>query len=416
LPSIRIKEHKLLFDEDDNELNKEAWQELFAEPQLNYKNAKALKEEFEKYLENLPQENKPNTDSDKQKEFIHFCADKRVNYKFNKRCDHRHHAVDAAIIGLCDLSMVQKASAHNAKHGTLHKYKYTKFENGKEIEVTVKGFMATDEKESNNEKPFAPLYNALKEQTRKYLTGYTVWHKPDHFPSGALFKDFAYDVVSVPKERNKRLVRRYFLSDILGKETDLNKLIKKLEVFVEGDILKQEIIKQLKYRMNRGLTLKEALLGKDENDGIFYRGNKINRLRGIYQESYYKADRDKQIAIFNKNKEKIGDKYYMNDGFACIDFDAETKKRIDIIPYHKYYANKSIPNNIIRVFAGDTLFDKKSKNFYKVQSFKFRDGLHCVLHSEVNDNGRNINSLKDMQLIKTRADIAKIKSGKKAIK
>ncbi|MCL2484612.1 MAG: type II CRISPR RNA-guided endonuclease Cas9 [Endomicrobia bacterium] len=402
LPLVRISEGKKLFDENDKEIDSKKWQELWIKHDLSLSNTKTLMENFEDYINDLEESDKPINDTDKQEQFKKICQDLRQENKFNKRCDHRHHAVDAAIIGLSTLSLIQQASQHNAKYGGLYEVKNDKGE------VEIPHFEIKKED--------ALLYKIIKEKALKYLTNFVVWHKPDHFPSGAFFKDFAYDAVKILKgDENERFVKKYFLSDILGKETNLDKLIKKLNVFVEGNTLKQEIIKQLQERTRKGLSLKDAFLGENENDGIFYRGHKVKKLRGIYQESYYKEERDKKITLVNKKGQKIGNKYYMNDGFACMDFDAENRKRINIIPiatYYRDYFNKPIPNNIIRIFIGDILFDKKNNNFYKVQSFKFRDGLHCILHSEVNDDGRDVNSLKDMLLIKTRSDIAKIKNGK----
>jgi CRISPR-associated endonuclease Csn1 len=422
LPHVRIAENKPLFDDNDppKELNKKVWQELFAEPQLNYKDAKALKEDFEKHLENLPQENKPSTDSDKQKEFRHFCADKRNEYKFNKRCDHRHHAVDAAIIGLCDRSMVQRASTHNARHGTLHKYKYIKFENGKEVEVVVKGFLGTDGEENKNEKSFAPLYNELRKQTQKYLTGYAVWHKPDHFPSGAFFDQTAYGVCKDKEDSEiERLTIRQSLEKILNKEKNADKVIEKLKLVVVGDTIKEELVRQLKERMGKGLSLEEAFLGKkdDVNDGLFYRGNKIKSVKVLYKEKYlmsFSPEIDGKIQLSTSAKDgKFRSKHYQNAGYACMDFDTQSNERAGTIPIWKYQReceNKPVSENTTRIFAGDILYDKKENIFYKVKSFHYAS---LDLISTNDEKGiakqKSAKNLKDLILCKTRADIAKIK-------
>ena len=339
LPNVRIAENKPLFDDADNEFDKEIWQELFAEPELKFQDAKALKEDFKKHLENLPQENKPNNNSDKQKEFRHFCADKRSEYKFNKRCDHRHHAVDAAIIGLCDRSMLQRASTHNARYGTLRQIKSK--DGNKENDI--KGFLA----EAN----IAPLYAPIKRQVQKYLTGYAVWHKPDHFPSGAFFDQTAYGVCYDKKDKEiKRLTIRQNLEKILNKEKNKDKFIEKLKIVIFGDKVKEEIIKQLEKRLSEGLSLEEAFLGKkgDVNDGLFYRGNRIKSLKVLYKEKYlmsFNPEIDGKILLNTPTKDgKPRSKYYQNAGYACMDFDIQSKERIRTIPIWKYQKEcKNIP-------------------------------------------------------------------------
>ncbi len=94
-------------------------------------------------------------------------------YQFDKRCDHRHHAVDAAIIGLCDHSMLQRASEAGGLRRVVDNC-------GNEIH---KGFYP--------ENPYPQLRARLKQ----LLTGYVVWHKPDRFPNKAFFQESAYGVI-----------------------------------------------------------------------------------------------------------------------------------------------------------------------------------------------------------------------------
>ncbi len=99
LPLIRIAEGKDLFNKDDKKIDVQKWREIF-DPQyrnLEYDKTEVWKEDFEKYLDTLA--DKLNTSSDKQEAFRTFCREHREQVEFNKRCDHRHHAVDAAVNG-----------------------------------------------------------------------------------------------------------------------------------------------------------------------------------------------------------------------------------------------------------------------------------------------------------------------------
>ena len=89
------------------------------------------------------------------------------------RHDHRHHAVDAVVIGLTDRSLLQRVAT---RAGQL---KVQSSEN------LFKGISA--------DLPFPDLI----EQTRGAIARCTVSHKPDHNPQAQLHEETAYGIVSV---------------------------------------------------------------------------------------------------------------------------------------------------------------------------------------------------------------------------
>lgn len=378
LPAIRIEENKPLFDKDDKEIDSKKWQELFDKEELSYDKAEALKNDFEAYIK---QQGTPcNTEDDKRKMFKAFCAEQRVLFKFNKRCDHRHHGVDAAVIGLCDLSMIKRASDHNAKHGTLHTIKYFD-ENGTRIrEKDIPGFKVDN----------IPQYDVLRESVKKYLTNYVVWHKPDHFPSGKFFEETAYNIKEV--EGVKRYVKRKELKDILGEEKDIDKLVNVVCELLACESVKKEIISQLR---------------QGKLDNFVFRGNKINKVKVFFKrKGFYK---------FNPNADKPigGFKYYMNNpqgGYACMDFDKESGKLICGVPLWKYDSNEPVKEGTVRFFIDDMVFDKEEKSFYVVSNFQVVNGwMGIVPASEAVKKAKPVRNIKNIILCKTRQDIAKIK-------
>lgn len=419
LPLIRLAENKPLLDRDNKVIDSKLWYELFVSQdtkflekehkteewckiytrpvrEFNYKNAKILKEDFEKYLNE--QSDKPNNDEDYQKLFKKFLRDKRKVFSFYKRCDHRHHAVDAAIIGLCTQSLVQRASTHNAKYGGL-----TEIEDESTGEVKVAGFYIDN----------MELYSKIKEQTHKYLSNYIVWHKPDRFPSGALFDQTAYNVIE--KDGKKYFVRRGTFDKFI--ESNADKTIKKLDKLLYGNSIKREVIRQFQERINQGLSVKDALLGKpkDNKDGIYFHGNKVKQVKYMYPIGVglrkFNKDADKEIITLDKSGKKYY-KVYQNAGYACMIFDAKTGKRTDIIPMWKYNESLSKQEGKICIFAQDILFSEKDNQFYKVKSFKERDGLVLHLVTESNEKETYAANLKGYTLVKSRADLAKIKKEK----
>ena len=378
LPVIRIREGKPLFDKDDNIINSDKWTELFDTKDLSYENSKFLKEDFEKYLNEL--EEKPNTEEDKRKQFNIFCEERRSLMQFNKRCDHRHHGVDAAVIGLCDLSMVQKASKHNARYGTLHSIKYFDQDGNRVREKDTPCFDVGS----------PAKYEALQDEIIKRFKDYVVWHKPDHYPSGKFFEETAYNIKEV--DGAKRYVKRRSLKELFGEEKDADKLIKEASEIIACDEVKKEIIKQLKE-------------GKRED--FLFRGNKINKVKCFFKRSgFYK---------FNPNADKSigGYKYYMNNpqgGYACMDFDKDSGNLIGGIPLWRYDSKEPVKDNIVRFFIDDTVFDKETKSFYVVSNFQVVKGwMGITPTSEAVKKAKSVRNIKNIILCKTRQDIAKIK-------
>ena len=391
LPTIRVIENKPLYDKDDKEIDSKKWEELFTIKDLSYDQADALKEDFERYCAALEQQ--PVTGSDKERAFKDFCREQRTQLQFNKRCDHRHHAVDAAVIGLCTRSLVQRASTHNGKYGTLHK-----FDNGDG--TTTPGFTVEN----------IPQYAALRDEVQKRLTNYVVWHKPDHFPSGKFFDETAYSVQK-DKEGKEVLVHRAPLGKFL--KNNAEQTIKNLERLLFADTIKSVIISEFQKRLAQGMSQEEALCGKkeDPNDGIYYRGNKVKQVKYMYLVG-------KGIKAFDENADKkIKDKYgkeykaYQNGGYACMDFDAKTGKRVALIPLWKYEQNKQVPEGVMRVFIGDTLFNKTTQQFYKVQKFSAEAGLQALPVTEVGGKFKSVSALQNEYiLVHKREDIAKLKN------
>ena len=283
---------------------------------------------------------------------------------------------------------------HNARYGGLSPIEDA------DGNIKVPGFEVTN----------MPLYSKIKEQTHKYLSDYVVWHKPDHFPSGAFFEQTAYNIIE--KEGKIRFTIRQSLEKLLGKEASKDALIKKINLMVVGNTIKQSLIDQIEQNIAKGLSLKEAVLGGPNGGGIYFHNNKVKSIKVMYKEkSLIEFDPDIDKAIITPTLEnKPRHKYYQNAGYACMTFDEKTGKRTDIVPMWKYNDSLSKQANTICVFAKDILFNKNDKQFYKVKNFIKRDGLVLVKVSE-GEKGetKTTSSIKDFIVIRSRADLAKVK-------
>lgn len=402
IPQIRFSEGKPLYDTDKKMLDSNKLKEILEN--VPYDKLSAIKPEFEKYCADFF---KPcDTTKDYAKALARFQTE--IYGSLDKRCDHRHHAVDAAVIGLCSVSIVQKAQNFYKKHNTLYIKAYDERGN-RDKKHDVEGFLL--------ENDTIPNLARIRKEVQARLTNYVVWHKPDHFPSGALFDQTAYHVEK-DKQGKERFISRAQLSDFLKSNNKLlspQKLVEHLKEVLWRKEIRDSIIEQLQKRLDSGMSTEEALCGRklpnskgqyDPADGIFYRGNKVKKVRYMYQSSF-KEGIDKKIHYDTVKEERH--KAYKNAGYACMDFEKETGKRIAIIPYWKYKKENTVPDTVIRIFANDILFNKKNKQFYKVQSFKERDGLILWPVTETIKKEKKSANIKEFCLVRTRQDIKRLR-------
>lgn len=395
LAKVRIKENLPLYNKDGKEIDKEIW-EFFNVKQIKfediskYSKINALFDEYKKFDKTAI------TQKDNNVLFNNFIKKyrKQREFVFDKRCDNRHHIIDASIIGLVTNSIMQKANIYYSKYGTLTDII------DKQTGVVIAEFRPTPAL-SNKE---------LQNKLQSYLKSYVVWNKPDRLPSKAICDQTAYGIKII--DGNNYLTQRYSLAHLLKSVKTKEELENRIDLIVVGDKIKEELKKQLNERISKdsSLSLEEALIGKNDKDGIFFNGNKIKKVKCIYKEKTlmkYKENID--VGVKNNNNKVY--KVYKSGGYACMDFDKKSGRNIELITMQKYlleYKNQEVPENIIRVFANDTVYDKKTKEFYIVKSFRERDGIEYVS----NNPKIKCSTPKDFKnkiLVKTRKDIADIK-------
>ncbi len=95
------------------------------------------------------------------------------------------------------------------------------------------------------------------------------------------------------------------------------------------------------------------------------------------------------------------------------------KKAISVFEYQqqlKEYQEinpkaKNLPleeEGIIRIFENETIFHKKTQQFYYVGSFIERDGLACYLTTEIKvlNKAKSFGDIKKIEIIRTRQQLA----------
>jgi CRISPR-associated endonuclease Csn1 len=109
------------------------------------------------------------------------------------RNDHRHHAVDAAVIGVVDRALLQRVSTENRKDG----------EQGVR-QLTI-----------------SPPFESFRDEIEDHVTQAVVSHRVDHGTGGALHEDTAYGVVEGSEaEEGYTLVHRKPVESLTKGEVD----------------------------------------------------------------------------------------------------------------------------------------------------------------------------------------------------
>ena len=144
------------------------------------------------------------------------------NKNYDKRIDHRHHAVDAAVIGLVDRSTFIKATKY-----------YKDIENHKVSKKTGKKYPTLEGFEKN-----ITLQSTLRPMLKTRLLNYVVWHKPDRKPIDSFFDENIYSC----KGTALKLKESKKLAELAADTFETTK--KNLEEYIEGNKDAQHIIKQ----------------------------------------------------------------------------------------------------------------------------------------------------------------------------
>ena len=297
-------------------------------------------------------------------------------YMFDKRCDHRHHLIDAAILGLCNRSMLNSASGYYHKMGCL------------------KGWQAQ------------VSFASLRETLLNYLAGFVVWQKPDRYGSGGFFQETLYAL-----KENNLLVVREPVTKLL--KADYEKTLENIEKRIYDNDIKQNMLQQLKEKQAQEIPVKDAI------QQIYYpktSKNLVKRVKAIYYKKYpmtYNSEQD----YYNPQTKSV----QLSDGYACAVIGEKQKIQLVTKLHYKKNPKKYHENGL---FKGDIVFNTKNQKFYEICSFNSQKGIFYKLANETQAFGTiKIKTLKmitasfaNLELMKTKGQLyGKLKTLRKAI-
>lgn len=264
----------------------------------------------------------------------------------DKRMDHRHHLIDAMVIGLIDRGLVKKA-AENYKRAA---------ERG--------------EKMSFRADPPVP---DIRQKALGVIGQCVVHHRPDRHPDGRLFQDFAYGLLPGSEGEPNRITRRVELKDLVGK--DVKKTRENLET-IAGGALREYILRIYDERIAQGKTPAQALT----EDPIHYpqeNNPPVKRVKVVHQDAG-----ESVYVVRHRSRQGEHYKYLVPEGNAYIEIASDGKAvRPRLVPPHGALREKGqpVPAGWMRIYKGDTVVDRRSGRRYVVKQIKSASGGKLIL-------------------------------------
>jgi len=305
----------------------------------------------------------------------------RTDRRIEKRIDHRHHLIDALVIGLCGPKLCQTMARE-------YKHRAERQKDGERVKLTL-----------NIDPPFHNLRHRSVELVRKC----NLTHKPDPYPDGALFKETAYGVAEVaadgkarwhlkPEElqaeakstdAQRRLTIRVKLKDFAGDKDSAETVRKKL-----GDIASPEVRKLVTdaydQRIAKGDTPQQALgqpiehpqyQNKTTKMAVYLKAVKV--FVGNKPGQY--LDADDAHPVIHQSRQGQHYKLLQHDGNACLEVWADGKgvKTRLLKPVEAMREKGRNPPN--RFYKNDTVLDTRDGKRYLIRQIWAQNGGKLIL-------------------------------------
>ncbi|MEM6406304.1 MAG: type II CRISPR RNA-guided endonuclease Cas9 [Pseudomonadota bacterium] len=314
------------------------------------------------------------------------------NDQEKNRNDHRHHAIDAVVIGLVDRSLLQKVATLAGQR---------KEQNTDNL---LKGIHA--------QLPFPELTPQIRDAVKRCI----VSHKPDHNPQAQLHEETAYGIVAVLDEKKHYYQTRHrvALTSLTRKNIDNledSRLSTRLKNLTEGysdTKLKQTLAELVPPKWPQKAYLLRPISGVP----IALKGTALSPNLGRRSPNHaklYKTAGNYCYEIYRTEQEKW-------DGDVIRTFDANQKE------YQSFMSNKKVfhvnsfygKSLVMRLMKNDMLAIEESgkRIFFRIQ--KMSEGIICLCeHHEANVDKRNADTKNSFRYIYKSPDALRKVSARK---
>ena len=272
----------------------------------------------------------------------------------DKRIDHRHHMVDAVVIGLTGLSLFQKMTHHFQERTESGEAGF-----GDDLEVP-------------------PMIPGLPATTKKFAADLSnLSHRPDRRPAGPLFDGNAY---AARRDENKtlRYAKRVHLESLVA-PTDSEKTAKRKIGEIVDPKVRAAILNAFEERIAKGEKPGAAL-----HQGVPHPENQT-RIRRVRR---FQPDKITESAVHaehrardpkNPGQKKILRKILKPEGYAWLEVDSQGEKKL--VRLHEVAAQpKRAPKGGKRFYKNDTVCGPATGGIsYVVRQIKAQDSGMLVL-------------------------------------
>lgn len=262
----------------------------------------------------------------------------RTDRRMDKRIDHRHHLVDALVIGLTDRSLYM---------GMAKGYK----ERMEQRAAGVRGIKPW-------QTPEPPLRN-IREVALKLVREVSVKHKADRYSAGAFFQQTAYAKAYTDDGRSRITISVDLLA-LTDSKHSLDKARKGISDIVSSDT-KEIVSDEFERRISAGQDVKEAL-SLPITDTRY--GTLIRQVR-VYQRlgrGFASGEDAIKVTLVGRTYRESApkEKYYLSEGYAYIALIAnEAGLIIDAVSVRSADAQIFDQSRVgRRIFRSDTVIDE----------------------------------------------------------
>jgi CRISPR-associated endonuclease Csn1 len=292
----------------------------------------------------------------------------RTDRRIDKRRDHRHHLIDALVIGLSSPALYRRMAEE-------YKQRAEHLEPGRRPRLTL---------------AVEPPIKGLRDKALELVKHCNLSHKPDRYPDGPLFKETAYGVAEVsgdgrtirlrlkPEElrREKRdseakrfLTLRKRLAELADDKTSPEAVRKKL-IDIASPEVKRIVVAEFERRIAEGQSARQALAAPMVHPQYGTPIKAVKMLHGNAEDSH---------AVIHRSRQAEHYKLLQHEGYAYLEISPEGKPAL-VHPREALSMKGRKPSiETIRFYKNDTVLDTSNNKVYVVRQIRAQGGGMLVL-------------------------------------
>lgn len=268
-----------------------------------------------------------------------------------KRLDHRHHVIDALVIGLASRSLYQRLAGN-------YKRELGEMRSGRS---------------RRHEWQVEPPIPGIRKLAADLIRSCHLTHKPDRFSAGSMFQDTAYSLHLDNKNNSAHLTVRKPLSDLV-EEGSTESTRKEIECIASPEV-RNLVLAEFNRRVSEGESPKQAL--SRPVDYPQYQ-TKIYRVRVARPDASPNSARE--VRFSSRQGEHV--KLLLPDGNAYLEVRGTGRTvSVHVVAIADAARNpvNDQPGEVRRFFKGDTVTDAKDGAVLVVKQIKAAAGGKLIL-------------------------------------